>query len=136
MPNETEAAATETADTGAEAIAAEPKGPPKPATPPAITDAVLGFEAAMRAWWTVQSPDNAAAVGGAITRMMVAKGETAFEPTIALRMHFSRFRSANPDVVRTATTAAIGILIPATLGSGPVPHLPVVTKPDPGSGAD
>jgi hypothetical protein len=67
---------------------------------------------------------------------MVVKNEPYLEPPMGVRTHFARFRSANPDVVRQATTTAIGILIPATMGAGPLPNLPVVTNPNPTEGAD
>lgn len=118
--------------TGAEAVVkpdAEPKGPPSPATPPAITDAVRGFEDALRTWWGNQdSADAIAAVGAAVTAVMVARQETAFEPPINLRPHFGRFRSANSSVVQSATRSAIGTIIPASASILALPHLPTVTR--------
>ncbi len=107
----------------------EPKGPALPATPPAITLAADILIAAVRAWWAKQgqeAPDDAsevAAVAAAVTGVMLAKGETHFEPPMAVRQQFGRFRLANPAVVADATGAAVRVLIPASAGAT---HLPEV----------
>lgn len=139
MPEEIPAAidAADATQTGGEVMTKvnEPKGPPIPATPPAITAAVDAFEAAVRAWW--KNPDDdatVAPVGAAITALMLAREEPYLDPVpLSVRTHFARFRSANAIIVREATAAGLRTLIPWTAEAVPLSHLTVVTKPPEGA---
>lgn len=120
MPHESSEAAADTAEALAAVDAA-----PKPATPPAITEAALVFEAAVRVWWANQGDvSKVAPVCTAITRLLLARQEPYFESVpMAVRTQYSRFKQANADVVQGAISSAVRTLIPWTVAELP-PHLP------------
>lgn len=137
MPNETEAAAAETTDDAKIAADTAPKGPPVPAIPPAITEAVLVFEGAVRAWWANQADaSRVAPVCSAVTELMLARQEPFFESVpMSVRTHFTRFKQANFAAVQTAISSAVRTLIPWTSAELP-PHLPQKVVASPNEGAD
>lgn len=111
-----------------------PKGPPMPATPPAVAASIDAFEAAVRLWWGDQDDaGKAAKAGAALTEMLIAKGQPYVESIpFAVRAHFARLQRQHGTVIQSAVSAAVARLIPATVQATPLSHLPTVTKTETG----